>query len=66
MEELEGTHPPPPTGYIALCPVDTGVPAFSSQLADVGLELQFTNCLSVMLPLTVVCLWLLSPHSLLL
>ena len=30
---------PPPTRFIALCLVDTGVPEFSSQLADVGLEL---------------------------
>ena len=30
---------PPPTRFIAPCLVDTGVPEFSSQLADVGLEL---------------------------
>ena len=47
---------PPPTRYMALCPVDTGVPEFSSQLADVGLELQFIDCLSVVLPLTVIYL----------
>lgn len=35
----ETAPPPPPTGFIAVCLVDTGVLEFPSQLADVGLEL---------------------------